>query len=349
MAEIVAAISMSHAPGATGWPEAPETSMRARIEKIHADIARYLDDAKPDVIIAFLDDHFENHYRNLMPTFSIGIAPSHAGPADYMIKALGMTRKETIASDPELAESLLRELLIEGFDVARMGEIEYGNNLMTPLKLIRPEFDIPVVPFFTNVFTPPLTTMSRAFALGEAVRRVVEAYPKELRVALLATGGLSHWPPVWTSDSPADDEFLQRMKRYQTEGKRVLEEDPTLYEDLCKYEVEMAAKNQYPLNSEHPLINEAWDREIMNAFGQGDVTYLKGLTYDEIEKQGGHGGHEILNWMAVMGAVGGMPATVHGYEPVLEWICGMGYLSYDLIGSGRSEALHVDALTSSPA
>ncbi|MCQ9617547.1 extradiol dioxygenase [Paenalcaligenes niemegkensis] len=246
MAKIVAAISMSHAPGATGWPEAPEPGMRGRLESIHAELAQQLEEAAPDLIIAFLDDHFENHFRNLMPTFAIGIAQSHAGPADYMIKALGMTKKETIASDPELGETLLRELIKDGFDVARMGEIEYGNNLMTPLKLIRPQFDIPVLPVFTNVFSPPLTTTSRAYALGEAIRRIVEAYPSDMRIAFLATGGLSHWPPVWTSESPEDDEFLQRMKRYQTEGKQVLLEDPHLYEDLCEYEVRMAAQNQYP-------------------------------------------------------------------------------------------------------
>ena len=33
--------------------------------------------------ISILDDHFENLYRNLMPTFAIGIADAHAGPADY--------------------------------------------------------------------------------------------------------------------------------------------------------------------------------------------------------------------------------------------------------------------------
>lgn len=328
MAKIVAAISMSHAPGATGWPEAPEPGMRGRLESIHAELAQQLEEAAPDLIIAFLDDHFENHFRNLMPTFAIGIAQSHAGPADYMIKALGMTKKETIASDPELGETLLRELIKDGFDVARMGEIEYGNNLMTPLKLIRPQFDIPVLPVFTNVFSPPLTTTSRAYALGEAIRRIVEAYPSDMRIAFLATGGLSHWPPVWTSESPEDDEFLQRMKRYQTEGKQVLLEDPHLYEDLCEYEVRMAAQNQYPLNSEHPLVNVEWDREIMDAFGRGDVAYLKGLTYEEIEEKGGHGGHEILNWMAVMGAMHGKPARVLGYEPVIEWICGMGYISY---------------------
>lgn len=328
MAKIVGAISISHAPGATGWPDAPPADMRERIEGFHAEVARYLDDARPDVIIAFLDDHFENHFRRLMPTLSIGVAEQHSGPPEHLISAYGIHEIHQIPGEPELADALLKGLVAEEFDVARMGEIEYGNNLMTPLQIIRPAFDIPVVPLFINVFSPPVPSTKRAYAFGEAVRRIVDAYPSDKRVLFLATGGLSHWPPVWTEDSPSGDEFLQRMKRYQTEGRPVIETDPQLYDDLAKYEIEMAAANQFPLNSPHPLVNETWDLEIMRGFERGDVEYFRAMSTQEIHDGGGHGGLEILNWIALMGAMGGQAAQFIGYEPVLEWICGMGYLTY---------------------
>lgn len=330
MAKIIGAISMSHAPGASGWPDAPEIGMRQRVQAIHEQLAEYLDECKPDLIVAFLDDHFENHYRNLMPTFSIGIAPTHSGPPEYMLKGVGMDEVKTISSDEELGEHMLTELVHSGFDFARMGELEYGNNLMTPLMLIRPQCDIPVLPIYTNVFSPPLCTTKRAYDMGAAVAQSLESYPKNLRVCLLATGGLSHWPPVWTSNSPEDDEFLARMKRYQTEGKSYLEHDPDIYTDLCEYEVRMAAANQYPLNSSHPLVNEEWDKMVLDLIGAGDKEKLFAMTYEEIEKHGGHGGHELLNWMAVMGAMGGKPSNILGYEAVIEWICGMAYVTYDV-------------------
>ncbi len=329
MAKIVGAISMSHAPGATGWPEAAPAETRAKIDGYHAEIAEYLDRAKPDVVLAFLDDHFENTFRTLMPTFGVGIAPTHSGPGAHMIKPLGHHRTEVIPSDPKFATHLLTQLVHKGVDAARMGEIEYGNNLITPFKLIRPQFDLTVVPFFTNCFTPPLPPLWRAYQVGGVVRDAIEAYPEELRVIILATGGLSHWPPVWTEDSPQDDRFLQRMRKFQSEGRSVLAEDPDIWEDLVKYEVEMAKKNQWPLNSDHPLVNDRWDREVMDALGRGDADYFRSLNYDEIQRQGGHGGQELLNWVAVMGAMAGRPARVIGYEPVIEWICGMGYLVYD--------------------
>lgn len=330
MANIVGAISMSHAPGASGWPEAVPSQMKQRLDGYHAQLAQYLERTRPDLVLALLDDHFENTFRTLMPTFGIGIASQHSGPGAHMIQALGHHQTEVIASDPKFAEHLLASLIRRGVDAARMGEVEYGNNLITPFKLIRPQFDLTVVPFFTNCFTQPLPPLWRAYQVGEALRSAIDAYPEDLRVLVLATGGLSHWPPVWVENSPADDAFLQRMRRFQTEGRKMLAEDPAIWDDLAKYEVEMAAKNQWPLNSDHPLINEAWDRQVMEAFGRGDAAWFRDMGHDEIQQQGGHGGQELLNWVMAMGAVGGIPARVIGYEPVIEWICGMGYLVYDL-------------------
>jgi 2,3-dihydroxyphenylpropionate 1,2-dioxygenase len=79
-----------------------------------------------------------------------------------------------------------------------------------------------------------------------------------------------------------------------------------------------------------PLVNERWDRAILDAYARGDVDFITSLSNDEIESQGGHGGLEILNWTVTMGAVRGKPARVLGYQPCVEWICGMGFLVYDL-------------------
>jgi 2,3-dihydroxyphenylpropionate 1,2-dioxygenase len=328
VAEVVAAFSMSHAPGMLGWQDAPSADVRSRMSSAYKIIAERLNQAQPDVIVAFLDDHFENYYRNLMPTFSIGVAPSHMGPADYWLEALHLKHKQSIAGAPALAERILRDLISSGFDVARTGALEYGNNLMVPLHLIRPQADIPVIPIFINVFSPPLTTTARAFAFGEALRDCIDGVESKMKIAFLATGGLSHWPPFWNDRSPEEDSFLARMRRFQTDGRPVLVADPNLLTDLAAYEIEMAASNQWPLNSSHPLVNEEWDRKFLEALANGDVSYMRALAYDEVERDGGHGGHEILLWIALMGAMRGAPATIVDYEAVREWICGIGFAMY---------------------
>jgi 2,3-dihydroxyphenylpropionate 1,2-dioxygenase len=322
MAEIVGAVCASHAPGWLGWPDAPPAEQRASIAGFTQEIVDYLDQIRPDIIVAILDDHFENLYRNLMPTFAIGIAETHAGPANYWLEALGLKEKLAVQSDPDLAKELLVHLLGSGFDIARMGPIEYGNNLIVPWHFICPANDLPVVPVFVNVFSPPLPSVARAYALGEALAKAVRASKSDKRVAFLATGGLSHWPPVWMEQFEESDPFLDRMRRYQTEGRPILEADPNLMVDLAAYEIEMAR------TANRPLVNAEWDRRFLDALGRGDTEAVKAYGYDEVEREGGHGGHEILNWAAVMGAMGGQPARIVGYEPVTEWICGMAYATY---------------------
>ena len=38
----------------------------------------------------------------------------------------------------------------------------------------------------------PIPTARRFYKLGQALRRAIESYPEDLRVAIVATGGLSH-------------------------------------------------------------------------------------------------------------------------------------------------------------
>lgn len=323
MASIVGGFCMSHAPGMTGWPEAPPAEIRERMETAAGRVAAYVREREPDVIVAFLDDHFENHTRNMTPAISIGVSEAHSGPTDYFLDLLRMEASVRIESDFALASHLLNALIPAGFDVARMGAIEYGNNLITPLQLIRPAFDIKIVPIFINVFTPPLISLGRAMALGKAVRAACESAPGADRIMFMGTGGLSHWPPIWGETTPDDDAFMQRMRKFQTEGRSVIDSDPDLLTDLGAYEVALSQQNS------RVNINPAWDREVLAALARGDAAYFEAMTYDEVERDGGNGGHEILNWVAVMAALNDQPATVVDYADVMAWICGIGFTIYD--------------------
>lgn len=320
MSEIVCGIGISHAPGMLGWPDDPSEEVRAHVNRAIEELRDYLAERSPDVLIAFINDHFDNLFRNLMPIFGVGIAEAHVGPGEAYLDMLKLDAVKEIPSRPELAVALLRGLVHADFDVARMGRIEYGNNLMVPLHSIRPMLDIPIVPIFINVFTPPVARVSRVYALGQEVRRLLEK--RSERVGFIATGGLSHWPPIWTEESDPHDAMLQRMKRFQTEGRSVLVADPDLWTDIGKYEIEMAAKG------DQRLVNEEWDREFLGLLEQGDVTAITSMTFESIRESAGHGGVEVLNWAALMGAMNGAPAEVLAYEAVDEWICGMGFVKY---------------------
>lgn len=178
------------------------------------------------------------------------------------MEPLRIDKKHHFPGNRVVAEQLINSLVDQGFDCARTGSLEYGNNLLMPWLLMKPDLkDVAIVPVFINVFTPPLMKYSRAYALGQAVRKAAEDLPDATRVAFLCTGGLSHWPPYWSPAQAGEDPtdpFLQLMKDYQTRGKVVLKANPDLFVKFDEYEVEMAKKNEYPLNSSHPLVNAEW-------------------------------------------------------------------------------------------
>jgi 2,3-dihydroxyphenylpropionate 1,2-dioxygenase len=323
MAKVVGGISVSHAPGITGWADAPSQDERQAVFGAFDRLKNFVDDAKPDLIIAFLDDHFDIHFRGLMPAISVGVASEHIGPGPEYYELLKMDETRTYDGEPELAEELLKNLVSNNFDAARTGKSEFGNNLAVPAELIFPDTNIPLIPVFINVFTPPIISARRAYDLGRQVREAVEGWDRS--VLFLGTGGLSHWPPVWYAEKE-NDPFLERMGRYQELGRDALEIDPTLRADVGPYEIQMAQR----LGDK--VVNPEWDQAFLRLVREGDVEGLTSLTYDEIEEGGGHGGHEVLNWIAVAGSMNGAPAEQLVYAPTPEWICGTGAMLY----SGQS-------------
>lgn len=316
---VVGGISASHAPGILGWPDAVTADEHKAVFAAYEQLRQTVTDAAPDVIIAFLDDHFENHFRNLMPSVSVAVADEHTGPGEHLLELLKFEKVHTFGGEKELAERILRTLVGSDIDAARMGTAEFGNNLMVPMRLLRPEADIAVIPVYINVFTPPLITMRRAYQVGEAVRAAVEG--SDRRIMFWGTGGLSHWPPIWEPSRGSDD-FLARMKTFQNEGRGYLERDPDLWTDIGPYEIRMAEEMG------DACVNPEWDKQFLDLLSAGDMDALSAWTYDDIEKGGGHGGHEILNWMAVAGAMGGGPCEVLTYEATPAWICGTGAVRY---------------------
>ena len=85
---------------------------------------------------------------------------------------------------------------------------------MVPLHFLTPRYDLPVIPVNINCQGPPLTPLQRAWAFGAALRRACDAVPE--RIALVGTGGISHWPATPDSgkiNEAWDREFLARWSR----------------------------------------------------------------------------------------------------------------------------------------
>jgi 2,3-dihydroxyphenylpropionate 1,2-dioxygenase len=103
---------------------------------------------------------------------------------------------------------------MQSVDLAYSEEWKFDHGLMVPLHFLTPRFDLAVIPANINCQGPPLTPLHRAWAFGEALRRAADAVPE--RIAIIATGGISHWPATPDSgriNEAWDREFMARWCR----------------------------------------------------------------------------------------------------------------------------------------
>lgn len=178
--------------------EACQIAIRALGEALQA--------ARADVVVIFGDDQQEQFHDDNMPTFAVYHGKSvpvvtHTGrnPAAWKHaeeRGWAATAPEYEADD-DLAGHLVRALTDAEFDIARCNklrpEIGVGHAFSFLYRRILPGGRLPMVPVMVNTYYPPnQPTPKRCYAFGQAVRKAIEAWDSSKRVAIMASGGLSH-------------------------------------------------------------------------------------------------------------------------------------------------------------
>jgi 2,3-dihydroxyphenylpropionate 1,2-dioxygenase len=185
MGEIVAAVGTCHTPYMFTRPPDENPQQLDQAGAAMRELGKVLDETRPDAILFFGSDHVETFSVTCVPTFAI-IAGSRA-----IARFAG--REHTLPVHRELAEDILDKLVVDhNFDLAYSEDAELGHAFSIPFEYVIGGRNIPVVPFFTNVYMPPLPTPRRCAALGHAVAEIVKG--RKERVAVIASGGMSHFP-----------------------------------------------------------------------------------------------------------------------------------------------------------
>jgi len=183
---------------------------------------------RPDALVVVAAEHFANFFMNNMPAFAIGMADSYEGPIED--EAFLRIKRTTVPGNKALSRRLI-EGVMQTVDVAYAEEWKFDHGIMVPLHFLTPRFDLPIVPVNINCQGPPLTPLHRAWAFGEALRSACDAVPE--RVALVSTGGISHWPATPDSgkiNQAWDREFLDRWSR-QDKAAMLSYTDEATYRD----------------------------------------------------------------------------------------------------------------------
>jgi 2,3-dihydroxyphenylpropionate 1,2-dioxygenase len=256
--------------------------------------------AKPDVAIIIGSNHFRGLWLDLMPTFLIGVGDVEAAGESG-------TPKGPLPTHPEFARHLLQGAIDDGFDVSFSGKLMVDHGISHAVQYLLDGIDVPVVPIIINMFAPPLPRLERVVALGRALRRAVDSYGEDLRVAVIASGGLSHalpWPD-WRAPESDDDEFM--VEAWTNSRENWAEYDPRRREIILKAE---------------PWLNEEFDEDVLARLEAGQLESL--VEYEgRLAEVAGNGANELRSWLLMASICGFGPGQRLAYSPMPQWLTGM--------------------------
>lgn len=162
-------------------------------------------------------------------------------------------------------------------------------------------------------------TVARAFTFDHAI-----AIPQQLIVEpLLAAGLRVKTIPVYLAC--AVDPYI-KFKRAAELGAQIRQAVADFPGDERVVVVGSGGISHWVGSAQMGRVNEVFDREVLGYALGGDLDGLCELSDQYILEHGGEGGMEIRNFACAMGAVPGARGELLGYEPVPEWVTGLGFV-----------------------
>jgi protocatechuate 4,5-dioxygenase beta chain/2,3-dihydroxyphenylpropionate 1,2-dioxygenase len=205
---VVAAVACPHTPQLLVRPETEDRDLVLRVHAAYARVKRLLSDAKPDVIAVIAGDHIEGFFLNAVPAFAVYAGATVSGQ-------FGRYAYTFPVHEP-LARALLEQGIEREFDLTYSQDVRLDYAFYVPLHFTMPAPAVPIVPLYVNVYLPPQPTPRRCYAWGRALREMLDARPE--RVALMASGGMSHYPGTDRYASP-DYDFDRQLLGALTAGR----------------------------------------------------------------------------------------------------------------------------------
>ncbi|MEN7530847.1 gallate dioxygenase [Cupriavidus sp. DL-D2] len=217
MARIIGAIASSHTPTIGFALDAgkQQDPAWAPIFAAYAPVSEWLAQKQPDVLLVIYNDHVTSFFFDHYSAFALGIGEQYeAADEGGGRRALPPARGHVA-----LARHVGASLVADEFDMSFFQDKALDHGCFSPMSVMLPhdgEWPVKILPLQVGVLQFPAPSARRCFKLGQAIRRAVESFPEDLKVAVVATGGLSHQvhgERAGFNNTAWDHEFLDRFER----------------------------------------------------------------------------------------------------------------------------------------
>lgn len=204
-------------------------ALAARAEAALDRLEAQLFEARPDVVLVIGDDQDELFGFDNLPALSI-----YRGEEVVMKETplphprltwtdrdfwagYAMDAPRRFPAAPQLADDLIRGLIRLGFDVATSNGVPdperraFGHAYGFVYRRLMKRLSVPMLPVLLNTYFPPNNpTAHRCYQIGSGIAQALAASPIDARVAIVASGGLSHF----LCEEAFDRRVMDALKRH---------------------------------------------------------------------------------------------------------------------------------------
>jgi len=216
MATIIGGIGTSHTPTIGFALDAHKQSdpLWAPIFDGYRPVQRWLAEQKPDVLFFIYNDHVTSFFLDHYSQFALGVGDCYA----VSDEGGGARKLPFIKGHPKLAQHIATGLVADEFDLSYFQGKGLDHGVFSPLSVLWPHdptWPGALVPFQVGVLELPVPSAKRCFNLGKSLRKAIQSYPEDLKVAIVGTGGLSHQvhgERCGFNNTPWDMQFLDLLE-----------------------------------------------------------------------------------------------------------------------------------------
>ena len=191
-------------------------------------VGRKLEEVAPDVLVMLGDDQSETFNREAMPAMAVfwqdevPFKRRDSRPQDEIMawaRELYGSEEMTFPVDAGLGRRIVESVSSENFDVMHVRKLAENQTMSHAFgfvwRRLMPSKVIPTVPIHINTYFPPnQPTPERCLEFGRAVGRAIESWDSSARVAVLASGGFSHF----VVDEEIDQRVMKAMQNKDDEA-----------------------------------------------------------------------------------------------------------------------------------